>query len=164
MTPLVSRVAERAERALAWCLILLMAMMVLDVTWQVASRFLFGAPSSFTEELAGYLLIWIGMLGAAYALRTRAHLAIDVVVMRLSRRARRAAAMTAHGLVAAFALAVMLVGGLLLTRLAFDLDQISASLGIRVGFVYLAMPIAGALMMLFSLESVVKDAAAHRDG
>ena len=64
--------------------IVLMSVMVIDVSWQVASRFVFRAPSSFTEELAGFLLIWIGLLGAAYGFPTRAHLGIDLLVTFIS--------------------------------------------------------------------------------
>ena len=152
--PLLTQVAEALERGLAWCLVLLMGAMVLDVTWQVASRFLFHAPSSFTEELAGFLLIWIGLLGAAYGFRTRAHLGIDLLVTHLGGRPGRMAQVLANSLVFLFALTTMAVGGARLVRLAFHLDQISAAMGIRMGFVYLALPLSGVLIMVFSLESM----------
>ncbi len=157
---LLTRVVDHVERTLASLLVLLMGVMVIDVTWQVVSRFLLRAPSSFTEELAGFLLIWVGILGAAYGFRTRAHLGIDLLVLRLRGGARRTAIIVAHALVAAFALSTMVIGGLLLVRLAFQLDQISAAMGIRVGFVYLAVPLAGILITVFSVESIVKGATA----
>jgi TRAP-type C4-dicarboxylate transport system permease small subunit len=135
-----------------------MAVMVVDVTWQVASRFLLHAPSSFTEELAGFLLIWIGLMGAAYGFRTRAHLGIDLLVSRLGGGGRRLAEVLAHFLVALFAITTMILGGIRLVRLAFDLEQISAAMGIRMGIVYLALPLSGLLVMVFSLESMAKAA------
>jgi TRAP-type C4-dicarboxylate transport system permease small subunit len=48
----------------------------------------------------------------------------------------------------------MAVGGLHLVQLAFQLQQISAAMGLRMGFVYLAVPLAGLLMVVFSLESI----------
>ncbi len=155
----LTRVVDHIERALAWLLVLLMGVMVVDVTWQVVSRFVLRAPSSFTEELAGFLLIWIGILGAAYGFRTRSHLGIDLLVSRLHGKARRATTIVAHTLVIAFALTALVVGGLLLVRLAFQLDQISAAMGIRVGFVYVALPLSGILIALFSIESIAKAAA-----
>lgn len=150
----LERLAAYAERALAWLLMLLMAAMVADVTWQVISRFLLRAPSSLTEELAGFLLVWIGLLGSAYALRTRAHLGIDLLTARLGGAAARAAAVLAHVLVLLFAFLVMVVGGLRLVQLAFQLKQISAVVGFRMGYVYLVLPAAGLLMILFSAESI----------
>jgi TRAP-type C4-dicarboxylate transport system permease small subunit len=149
---------DRVQQGLGWLLALLMGVMLVDVSWQVVSRFVLRAPSSFTEELAGFLLIWIGLLGAAYCLRSGAHLAIDLLVTRLHGRARRAATILAHALVAAFALSTMVIGGFLLVRLAFQLRQISAALGVRMGFVYLALPLAGLLMTVFSIESIAKTA------
>ena len=158
---LLTRVIDHVERALAWLLVLLMGVIVIDVTWQVVSRFLLRAPSSFTEELAGFLLIWIGVLGAAYGFRTRSHLGIDLLVSRLRGGARRTATIIAHALVAAFALSTMVIGGGILVRLAFQLNQISAAIGIRVGFVYLALPLAGLLMTVFSIESIAKAVTAR---
>ena len=153
---IITRVADRAEQVLAWTLVVLMGVMVIDVSWQVASRFVFRAPSSFTEELAGFLLIWIGLLGAAYGFRTRAHLGIDLLVTKLHGAGRRTATILAHALVALFALSAMVVGGIRLVQLAFQLNQISAAMGIRMGFVYLALPIAGVLTVLFCMESIAK--------
>ena len=154
--PLLTRFADRIERALGWLLVVLMSVMVVDVTWQVASRFLFQDPSSFTEELAGFLLIWISLLGAAYGFRTRAHLGIDLLVSQLGGGWRVGAEVSAHFLVLLFALTTMVGGGTQLVRLAFRLDQISAAMGIRVGFVYLALPLSGLLVILFSIESISK--------
>ncbi|MFC1574822.1 TRAP transporter small permease [Gemmatimonadota bacterium] len=156
--------AGRAEGALGWVLVLLMAVMVVDVTWQVASRYLLKAPSSFTEELAGFLLIWIGLLGSAYALRTRAHLGIDLFTARLEGAARRWATALSHTVVLAFALGVLVFGGLRLVQLAFQLRQISAAMGLPMGYVYLAVPLAGLLMVLFSGAEVVRVMAGEGEG
>lgn len=152
--PGLARFAAAVERSLAALLVFLMGVMVLDVTWQVASRFVFRSPSSFTEELAGFLLIWIGLLGAAYGFRTRAHLGIDLLVARLRGRLARVTRISAHVLVLLFALSTMVVGGAHLVRLAFQLEQISAAMGIRMGFVYLVVPLSGLLIVVFAIEAI----------
>lgn len=151
----MERIRSRIQKGLGWVLVTLMALMVADVTWQVASRFIFRSPSSFTEELAGFLLIWIGLLGSAYGFGTRAHLGIDLLVARMEGGWRRGGEILSHSLVLLFALTTMVAGGLWLVLLAFRLDQISAAMGIRMGFVYLALPISGAVIALFSLESIL---------
>jgi TRAP-type C4-dicarboxylate transport system permease small subunit len=60
-----------------------------------------------------------------------------------------------HGLVLLFALTVMVGGGLRLVQLAFQLQQISAAMGIRMGYVYLAVPLSGLLIVFFSAVSMV---------
>jgi TRAP-type C4-dicarboxylate transport system permease small subunit len=159
----LTRTMDWVEKALSWLLVALMSLMVVDVTWQVVSRFVLRSPSSFTQELAGFLLIWIGLLGAAYGFRTRAHLGIDLVVDRLTGRARVYATVLAHFLVLLFAVTTMVIGGARLVALAFQLEQISAAMGIRVGYVYLVLPLSGVVIMVFSVESMVR-AAAARDG
>ena len=152
----LARVTTHLEKALGWILVGLMSVMVVDVTWQVASRFVFRSPSSFTEELAGFLLIWIGLLGAAYGIRTRAHLGIDLLVEQLRGGWKRGAEVSGHFLVLLFAVTTMVGGGTWLVRLAFQLDQVSAAMGVRMGFVYLALPLSGMLVFLFSLEAMAR--------
>ena len=86
--------------------------------------------------------------------RTRAHLGIDLLVARLEGGWRRAADALSHTLVLLFALTTMVGGGIRLVLLAFQLDQISAAMGVRMGFVYLALPLSGLLVILFSAEAI----------
>ena len=73
-----------ADRSLGWVLVALMGIAVLNVLWQVFSRYLLKNPSSYTEEAARYLLVWITLLGAAYAVGARGHLAIDLLPGKLT--------------------------------------------------------------------------------
>ena len=57
-------------------LVVLFGIMILVITWQVFSRFVLNSPSSFTEELSTYILIWISLLGATYAFRKKSHIGI----------------------------------------------------------------------------------------
>ena len=148
--------SEWIDKTLAAVLTSLMAGMVLAVTWQVITRFILPRPSSVTEELARFLLIWIGVLGAAYALRTRSHLGIDVLAGRLTGFRRRVVEILIHVSVILFAFFVMIIGGLRLVRLTFALNQISAALGIKMGYVYLVIPLAGALIIYYSAAFVVQ--------
>ena len=75
----MSRVRAAIDRAVETLLALLMAAAVANVVWQVVSRFVLGRPSSVTDELARYLLVWIGLLGAGYAVGRRLHVAVDVL-------------------------------------------------------------------------------------
>ena len=143
-------------KGLSILLIVLMTVMVLDVTWQVISRFIMNRPSSFTEELAGFLLIWIGLLGAAYAFETRAHLGIDLLREKLGAAGSLRLDLAVNLIVILFALTVMVGGGLNLVVLAFQLHQISAAMGIGMGFVYLALPLSGFLIMLFAADAIAR--------
>jgi TRAP-type C4-dicarboxylate transport system permease small subunit len=136
-------------------LMLLMALMVVVVSWQVFTRFVIRDPSSYTEELSRFLLIWIGVLGASYALRTRAHLGIDLIMQRFGESGRRTIHVVVYGIVILFALFVMIIGGIRLVNLTFSLNQISAAIGIQMGCVYSVVPISGALMIIYSVLPIV---------
>jgi len=84
-----SRLKNRIDAIIAHALVLLMALMVINVSWQVASRYIFQNPSSFTDELARYMLIWVGMLGAAYVAGKDEHLAIDVLMNKMGESGRK---------------------------------------------------------------------------
>jgi TRAP-type C4-dicarboxylate transport system permease small subunit len=138
------------DHALEWLLVALMSFMVVNVLWQVASRFLLNNPSSFTEEVARYLLVWVGLLGAAYAVGKRIHLAIDLLHSKLQGRRSALLEIFIEGCVFAFAALVLVGGGSGLVWLTLDLGQTSAALQVPLGLVYLALPLSGLLMMYYA--------------
>lgn len=148
------QILNTLDRWLATLLMLLMTLMVFDVTWQVLTRFILRDPSSYTEELARFLLMWIGLLGAAYAYRKHAHLGLDIVTRALQPSARQKVELVANVLSLGFALSVMVVGGAKLMLLTLELDQISAALGIKIGLVYSVLPLSGVLISVFALDNI----------
>ena len=135
-------------------LVVLMSMIVLDVLLQVISRYLFQSPFGFTDELAGYLLIWLGLTGSAYATGEKQHLAIDLISMRFSPEKRRYLEVFISILTIVFAASVFLGGGGWLVYTSFSFGQISASLEIPLGFVYLIVPISGVLIIYYCIDNM----------
>lgn len=133
-----------------WLLIILMALMVLNVLWQVFTRFILRDPSSFTDELSRYLLIWVGLLGAAYISGKKMHLALTFLVDKFPSKARKFVDIIIEILIFLFALFVMVIGGFNLVFLTLYLHQISASLQIELGYIYIIVPISGILIMFYS--------------
>jgi TRAP-type C4-dicarboxylate transport system permease small subunit len=148
---MMAAVKKAVDRGLEWLLILLMAANVLNVLWQVFTRFVLKDPSAWTEELARFLLIWVGLLGASYAAGKKMHLAIDVVIARLKSRTRDWAELAIQVFIFLFAGLVMAAGGWHLVDITLTLNQISAALQIKMGYVYLALPLSGLLIMFYSL-------------
>lgn len=157
----MTQVIKWVDKLLALGLILAMSGILLAVCWQVFSRYLLNDPSSYTEELARYLLVWIGLLGAAYAYRTRAHLGLNLLVSRLQPTKRRIARVGIELLVIVFAAVVLLYGGSQLMMLTLELKQISASLGIPVGYVYSVLPISGVFILIYALYHLMLLADPH---
>ncbi len=151
------------DKALSTLLIALMGLMVLVVTWQVVTRFLLPTPSSYTEELARFLLIWIGVLGSSYALRTRAHLGIDILSTKLIGKQKDALTVSICLLVILFATLIMLIGGIKLVMLTFSLEQTSAALGIKMGYIYSVLPLSGLLMIYYSIQFILETRASSTE-
>ncbi len=144
------------DRAVRFLLVVLMSAIVIDVLLQVFSRYLFNAPLSFTDELASFLLIWLGLLGSAYATGEKQHLAIDLLAMRVSPTSQRRLEVIVTGLVVIFAVAVLIVGGSWLVYTGFLFGQLSASLQLSLGYVYLIVPITGVLIAYYSIDNTFR--------
>ena len=80
---------SKIDAVLSKTLVLIMSIMVINVLWQVFTRYVTGNPSSFTDELARYLMIWIGVLGAAYVSGRNLHVAIDILPKRQSKKIQK---------------------------------------------------------------------------
>ena len=146
---------ERVDTILSKVLIFLMGLMVINVLWQVASRYLVRNPSVFTDELAGYLLIWVGLLGAAYATGKGLHLAIDLVPRKLQGRRKLMLETVINALTLIFATLVMLIGGSRLVYLTLLLEQKSSALSIPLGYVYFVVPLSGALICYYTTHNIL---------
>jgi len=132
-----------------------MAILVLDVLWGVVSRFVLGAPSRWTEEAATMLLIWVSLLGGGAAFGSGGHLGVDFLVRKLHPDAQRAAAVLAAFAVGFFACAAMVYGGYILVAETLASGQVSPAMGLKVGYVYMAVPVGGAFIVLYCLEDII---------
>ena len=142
--------------ALNTVLIIAVLLLVLDVVWGVFTRYAMGEQSKWTEELARFLLVWVTMLGGAVAFGTKGHLGVDYFVAKLHGDARRMMAVVVHLVVLLFAGSVFLYGGSRIVADAFAMEQMTPALGWKMGYVYLALPIAGFFMLMFTIENLIE--------
>lgn len=142
---------HRLIRLLEYALVTTFALMVADVLWQVFSRYVLGASSSFTEEFARFALIWLTVLGAAYLNARRAHLTVDVLTRRLPPAARARRERATEWWVLGFAVVVMVIGGGNLAYTTLRLGQVSPAIGVPLGLVYAVVPVSGLLIAAFSV-------------
>lgn len=144
---------EHFEEAI---IVLLMAVMSLLIGTQIFMRYVVGASLSWSEELSRYFFIWATYLGIAYAVRKDAHIRVTMLTDILTPGWRRAARILTHVIFGAFALYVMYQGWFMVEK-TFRFGQKSASLGLPMGYVYLA-PLTGfALVVLRLIQQIVFD-------
>lgn len=153
---------KKVEKSLEWVLVFLMSVLVLDVLWQVFSRYVLNAPSSYTDELAGYLLMWVGVLGAAYVAANREHLAIDLLLQRSTPERRHKLEIIIGIFIILFSVAVLIVGGSWLAYTRFYLSVKSSALGLPLGVVYLVLPLSGILITYFENDNIIKSIRTNR--
>lgn len=151
-------VLEKIEKAI---LVITIALMVLVMLYQVILRYVFSQANSWSEELTRYLFILNVMLASAIAVRRNSHLQIDILLNKMKPKTR-----------AVFTLISTLVGlvfmGYLL-KASIDIcfytqRNISAGLHISMSIPYAVIPVGVALMMLASVEVILKNihAITHR--
>ena len=132
-------------------LVLILVGMVLNVIWQVFTRFFTSSPSAFTNELARYLMIWLGILGAAYISGKQEHVAIDFFVKKLNNSLLRFIDRFVLFSILSFAFFVMIIGGINLVYITLKLEQYSPSLQIPLALVYSIIPISGLLIIFYKV-------------
>ncbi|MFW5877785.1 MAG: TRAP transporter small permease [bacterium] len=146
---------NKLNRILEIVLVAIMSILVIDVLWQVTSRYVLSSPSSFTDELAGFLLIWVGLLGAAYVAGRNEHLAIDLLLQKTRASRKRNLMILIQFFIFLFAVTSMVIGGSWLVYTRFALNVKSAALELPLGYVYIVLPLSGLLIVYYSLRSII---------
>lgn len=141
---------------LNWALIVAVLLLVLDVCWGVFTRFVMGEQAKWTEELARFLLVWVSLLGGAVAFGTKGHLGVDYFVGKFDPEVQKLMSIVVHGVVLFFASAIFVYGGGRVVSDALAMEQMTPALGWKMGHVYLALPIAGIFMVIYTVENLVE--------
>lgn len=147
----------KIDNILGSALWIIMAIMVINVLWQVLSRYVLGVPSSFTDELARYLMIWLGVLGAAYVSGRNMHVAIDLIPSRSSEETQVQLRSIVYLLVIAFAILALVIGGGRLVYISHILGQRSPALQIPLSLVYAIIPISGILIIFYKINDLIRN-------
>ena len=145
---------NKIDSVLGKTLVLIMSVMVINVLWQVFTRFVTGNPSSFTDELARYLMIWIGVLGAAYVSGRNLHVAIDILPLRQSKKIQKKLKIIVTILIILFVFFAFVIGGSRLVYISYVLGQQSPALQLPLALVYLIIPISGLLIMYYKISDL----------
>lgn len=143
------------ERVATFVTALALTLALVVMGAQVVFRYALNDSLFWAEEVARYALIWSSMIGAAVAYRHGSHVAVTDGVKRLPFTLQRQVARVVHALVFAFG-AFLLWQGWMLTLRNFARHQLSTSLEMEMAWIYLSIPIAGALLMLAAIEAFAR--------
>ncbi|MCF2670525.1 MAG: TRAP transporter small permease [Butyricicoccus sp.] len=134
---------------------LIMGYMVIDVCWMVIARFVLKNPSTTSEEVLRYLLVWTTMVGGAYAYGRRKHLAITMLTKKLSPSGQKVLDICVQLVVIVFCIIVMIMGDLRLVETTFN--QISSALHLPMPYVYASILVGGVLIVFYSIIFILED-------
>ena len=151
-------VRAQIDSILEKTLIVIMSFMVVNVLWQVFSRYILANPSSFTDELARYLMIWVGVLGAAYVVGKGNHVAITYFSEKLNPVNLKRVQIIINLTILSFAILGMFIGGVRLVYITLVLEQLSPALKIPLGVVYAVIPLSGLLIIFYKVLDLKEQA------
>ncbi len=159
--------------ALNWVLITAVLFLVCDVVLGVVTRWLGSlvvqismntgwepwpwlptGQIGWTEELARFLLIWISLLGGAVAFGIKGHLGVDYFVEKFDVSARKLMAVVVHLIVLFFVGAIFVYGGWSFVHHTLVNGQTTSALPLKMGHIYLALPISGIFMLIYTIENL----------
>jgi len=156
---LLFRLKRPVDRVLEILLVLMFFSLFACVVIQVFTRYVMNDPAIFTEEVSRYSMIWLSLLGAAYAAGRIEHMAYTMFPDKLH-GARLDLHMRSVALaILAFAACVMCYGGGKLVQRALDFGQLTATLQWPMGYVYLCIPASGALIIFYQVLILLRPAS-----
>lgn len=150
----VVRAVDGINWLVGWLLAALMLVMTVLISWQVFARYVMGSSLTFSEEVSRFSMVWMTMLGAAYAYRYGSLIAVDLLTSMTGPRVSR----VIHLLIALasciFAF-VLLKYGLEITQRVST--QTAPSTRVSMAWLYAAMPAGAALILLNAVAIVLDD-------
>lgn len=133
--------------------IIFLALVIVATFLQVATRYFMDASLPWTEEGARYAFIWMSMMGASPATRHGSHATIDIIGDLIHGKTKRY-----HAVVVQIAMIVAsaLIGGYGISMISVMMVRSSAALGIPMGYVYCAIPVGCAGIIIQCLANLTE--------
>lgn len=131
----------------------LMIVMVLVACWQVISRYVFNAPSTFSEEFLRFSLVWLSVIGLAYVSGKREHIALTLFLDKCPAKLAGYWNIIIQVVFILFSIYILIIGGWRVSSNA--MMQISPVLQLSMGKVYYALPLSGVLTIIYCVLNIV---------
>lgn len=127
--------------------------MVVLTCWQVLTRYVLKNPSTWSEELVGYLFAWMSLLGASIVTSERGHMNIPIIVEKFSAPAQKGFLCFGEIIAFLFSAVILVFGGVQIATLA--MGQMTSSLGVPIGIFYIVLPLCGVLNMIYTILNIL---------
>lgn len=148
------QVVDGINKVTGWLMALMLAVMTVFIFWQVFARFVVGDSLTFSEELSRFLMIWLTMLGSAYALRKGTLIAVDMLPDMLKGNAKKVVKTLISFMVIIFS-GVLVTHGWEMSMLVST--QKAPSTTISMFYPMFALPTGGFLLILNSIAVLIEE-------
>ena len=128
--------------------------MVALTCWQVFTRYVLDNPSTWSEELVGYVFAWMSLFGACLVTGERGHMNIPILVDMAPGAVKKALLCLGELIAFAFSAVILVYGGMQITSLA--MGQMTSSLGVAMGVFYVVMPVCGVVNMIYTIMNIAE--------
>lgn len=149
----MKKAKKMLDKALEVLLSVTILSMVLVAIWGVFSRLIFKNQASFTTEFLRYALLWTSLFSAAYAFGEKGHICITFVKDRFKGKALLAIEILTELIIIFFAVSVLIYGGY--RGMLMGMNETSPTLGLKIGYIYTALPISGIFITFYSLINLM---------
>lgn len=137
-------------------LVILLSLMSILIGSQVFMRYVMGNSLTWSEELARYCFIWATYIGVSYGVKCHAHISVTAISDLLPEKAQHILKIFAYVIFGVFAVLVMKEGWQLAMKI-FSFNQRSSSLGIPMGWIYLAPTTGFALVIIRLIQQILAE-------
>lgn len=146
-----------------WALLFFYVLLVVTMAVEVIRREVFAYSSIWGEELVRYAFIYLVWIGAASAVRERAHIRIDVLIHYLGVRTKAALYIFGDLVMAAVAV-IALYWSFETVLVSLKFGSVSAGLRVSMVWFLMAVPVGFTIMLWRLIQSLARDFKSFRDG
>ncbi len=148
------KIFSMLDRVVEAMLFIIVMIMLSAGVAQIVSRYILKQSLSWSEELMRFLYVWLTLIGTSLAIRRNQFTVIDAIANAIRSKSKIASA-----ILYIFTVAMQLGFFVMLTKYGWALAaknffQDSPAMRISMGVAYLALPIGGALGIIYSLISI----------
>ena len=135
-----------------YTLVAFLTVMMLSILLQVIFRFILNDPLLWSEELSRILLVWMGMAGVGYGIKTNSHVKLEYFFNRMPHSVQKLLQICFY---------VLIIAGFIIlfpSAVKFIEDQrniSSSSLPIKYNVVFVSIAVGMVLAILHCIEGIL---------
>lgn len=153
-------VADTINLVVKWLLALILVVMTILIGWQVFARFIVGESLAFSEEVSRFLMVWLVILGAAYAARHGRLIKVDLLEHFLHGKLKTIAISTAAIISIVFYVILVFFGFFIVSAVSY---QLSPATQLSMSIPMAALPVGGIFLIISTLAQVCSQILGYKN-